>query len=206
MKYKHILFDIDGTLVNNESAVINTWQQTIEELLGKHFEKDELNFVLGIPGVTTMQRLGVDNPEEAFDLWSKHFQEHRSEITLFEGIDEVVRNLKFEQFNLGLITSRTRDELNNDDALCRIFHLFDIAICVTDTANPKPSADPILAYFEKTGAAPSDTLYIGDAAYDSLCATNAKVDFELATWSNGKKEIPCKYELKKPSDILNIIK
>ena len=37
MKYKHILFDVDGTLVDNESAVINTWQQTIEELLGKHF-------------------------------------------------------------------------------------------------------------------------------------------------------------------------
>ncbi len=40
MKYKHILFDIDGTLVDNESAVINTWQQTIEKLFGKHFEKD----------------------------------------------------------------------------------------------------------------------------------------------------------------------
>lgn len=48
MKYKHILFDIDGTLVDNESAVINTWQQTLEELLGKHFEKEELGFVLGI--------------------------------------------------------------------------------------------------------------------------------------------------------------
>ena len=206
MKYKHILFDIDGTLVDNESAVINTWQQTIEELLGKHFEKDELNFVLGIPGITTMQRLGVDHPEEAFDLWSSHFQEYRSEITLFEGIDEVVGILKQKQFNLGLITSRTRDELNNDDALCRIFHLFDIAICVTDTVNPKPSADPIFAYFEKTGAVPSETLYIGDAAYDSLCAANAHVDFALATWSDGKKKISCKYELGKPSDILNIIK
>jgi len=47
-------------LVDNESAVINTWQQTIEELLGKHFEKNELDFVLGIPGVTTMQKLGLE--------------------------------------------------------------------------------------------------------------------------------------------------
>ena len=79
MKYKHILFDIDGTLVDNESAVINTWQQTIEELFGKHFEKEELNFVLGIPGVTTMEKLGAKKSEEAFDLWSKHFQENRNE-------------------------------------------------------------------------------------------------------------------------------
>jgi len=205
MKYKHILFDIDGTLVDNESVVLNTWQQTIEELLGKHFEKEELGFVLGIPGITIMQKLGIENTEEAFELWSRHLQERRSEITLFEGIDEMVKGLKEMGFYLGLITSRTRDELNNDDALCRIFHFFDAAICVTDTANPKPSADPIIAYLEKTGATTSDTLYIGDAVYDSLCATNAHVDFALATWSNGKKEIPCKYELENPSDILNVI-
>ncbi len=205
MKYKHILFDIDGTLVDNESAVINTWQQTIQELFGKHLEKDELNFVLGIPGVTTMQKLGAENPEEAFKLWSKNFQEHRNEITLFDGIDEVVRELKQKHYKLGLITSRTRDELNNDDALCKIFHLFDVAICVTDTVNPKPSADPILAYFDRTGATPSDTLYIGDAAYDSQCAANSHVDFALATWSSGKKKIPCKYELEKPSDILTCL-
>jgi len=29
-------------------------------LLGKHFEKNELDFVLGIPGVTTMQKLGLE--------------------------------------------------------------------------------------------------------------------------------------------------
>jgi phosphoglycolate phosphatase-like HAD superfamily hydrolase len=69
---------------------------------------------------------------------------------LFEGIDEVVKDLKEKGFNLGLITSCTRDELNNDNALCRIFHSFDAAICVTDKVNPKPSADPIIAYFEKT--------------------------------------------------------
>lgn len=156
MKYKHILFDIDGTLVDNESAVINTWQQTIQELLDRHYEKNELNFVLGIPGITTMQKLGIENPEEAFELWSKHFQEHRNEITLFDGIEEVISELKQEHYKLGLITSRTRDELNNDDALCKIFHFFDVAICVTDTVNPKPSADPILAYFERTGAKPSE--------------------------------------------------
>ncbi|WP_081618577.1 HAD family hydrolase [Segatella paludivivens] len=78
-----------------------------------------------------------------------------------------------------------------------------IYICVTDTVNPKPSAEPILAYFNRTGATPADTLYIGDSAYDSQCAINSHVDFALATWSNGKKDIPCKYELEKPSDILN---
>ena len=205
MKYKHILFDIDGTLVDNEKAVLSTWQQTIKELFNRYIEKDKLNFVLGIPGVTIMEKLGAENPEEGFKIWQRHFQEHRNEITLFKGIKEVVCKLKEKNLCLGLITSRTREELNNDDALCQIYHLFDVAICVTDTINPKPSADPILAYLQRTGATSSDSLYVGDSAYDNLCATNAQVDFALATWGNNKKNIPCKYKLKEPSDILTIL-
>jgi len=53
MGYKHLVFDIDGTLVDNEKAVLATWQETILQLFGKHYETSELNFVLGIPGVTT---------------------------------------------------------------------------------------------------------------------------------------------------------
>ena len=53
MEYKHLVFDIDGTLVDNEKAVLATWQETILQLFGKHYETSELNFVLGIPGVTT---------------------------------------------------------------------------------------------------------------------------------------------------------
>ena len=206
MKYKHILFDIDGTLVDNESAVISTWQQTINELFGKHYEKSELNFVLGIPGVPTMQKLGASDPDEAFKVWSINFQKHRNEICLFDGIADVMKELKKQGYHLGLITSRTRDELNNDDALCLIYDLFDCAICVTDTKSPKPSAEPLLAYIEQCGANRNECLYIGDAAYDSLCAQNANVDFCLATWSEGKKDIPCKYLLSKPKDIFDCLK
>ena len=66
MGYKHLIFDIDGTLVDNEKVVIATWQETILQLFGKHYETSDLNFVLGIPGVTTMERLGAKNPQKAF--------------------------------------------------------------------------------------------------------------------------------------------
>ena len=51
MGYKHLIFDIDGTLFDNEKVVIATWQETILQLFNKHYETSDLNFVLGIPGV-----------------------------------------------------------------------------------------------------------------------------------------------------------
>ena len=35
MKYKHIVFDIDGTLIDTEYAVLHSLQETIKGLFGR---------------------------------------------------------------------------------------------------------------------------------------------------------------------------
>lgn len=205
MRYKHLIFDIDGTLVDNEKAVIITWQQTIEQLFDKHYEASDLDFVLGIPGEISMQQLGAKNPKAAFATWSKNFMVHKSEIELFPNILNTILTLKEKGLILGLVTSRTHDELNNDDALCKIIDNFNTIICVTDTLRPKPYPDPLLVYLEKYDISPRDALYIGDSSYDSQCAKGAKVDFGLAMWGQSShKNINAKYFLKSPNDILDL--
>lgn len=50
MKYKHIVFDIDGTLIDTEYAVLHSLQETIKELSGRKIPCSELRFALGITG------------------------------------------------------------------------------------------------------------------------------------------------------------
>lgn len=59
MKYKHVIFDVDGTLLDSEFAVLSAWRDTLEELQNKVYSEDELLFTLGIPGEVTLARLGV---------------------------------------------------------------------------------------------------------------------------------------------------
>ncbi|WP_418439884.1 HAD family hydrolase [Barnesiella intestinihominis] len=206
MKYKHLIFDIDGTLVDNEKAVIATWQETITQLFGKYYETSELNFVLGIPGETSMQKLGAENPQEAFKIWSENFKKHKSEIKLFPNIPDLMHILKVEKMNLGLVTSRTHNELDNDYALCKIIDYFDTIICVTDTLRPKPYPDPLLTYLEKCCTPSHEALYIGDSNYDSQCAKEAKVDFGLAMWGKNKwVDADAKFYFEDPLDIIKII-
>lgn len=48
MKYKHIVFDIDGTLIDTEYAVINSLIKTITEITGRAPQYESLKFALGI--------------------------------------------------------------------------------------------------------------------------------------------------------------
>jgi len=205
MGYKHLIFDIDGTLVDNEKVVIATWQETILQLFGKHYETSDLNFVLGIPGVTTMERLGAENPQEAFVVWGQNFIKHKAEIELFPHIENTIAALKSKGLDLGLVTSRTHDELNNDFALGEIIEHFDTIICVTDAPRPKPNPDPLLVYMERCGLSPDEVLYIGDSDYDYLCAKNAKVDFGVASWGDNRiRHTDAMFSFNSPMDILNI--
>jgi len=205
MGYKHLIFDIDGTLVDNEKVVIATWQETILQLFGKRYETSDLNFVLGIPGVTTMERLGAENPQEAFVVWGQNFIKHKAEIELFPHIENTIAALKSKGLDLGLVTSRTHDELNNDFALGEIIGNFDTIICVTDAPRPKPNPDPLLVYMERCGLSPDEVLYIGDSDYDYHCAKNAKVDFGVASWGDNRiKHTDARFSFNSPMDILKI--
>ena len=205
MGYKHLIFDIDGTLVDNEKVVIATWQETILQLFGKHYETSDLNFVLGIPGVTTMERLGAENPQEAFVVWGQNFIKHKAEIELFPHIEHTIAALKSKGLDLGLVTSRTHDELNNDFALGEIIGNFDTIICVTDAPRPKPNPDPLLVYMERCGLSPDEVLYIGDSDYDYHCAKYAKVDFGVASWGDNRiSHTDARFSFNSPMDILNI--
>ena len=44
MKYKHIVFDIDGTLIDTEYAVINSLIKTITEITGRAPQYESLKF------------------------------------------------------------------------------------------------------------------------------------------------------------------
>lgn len=57
MKYKHIVFDIDGTLIDTEYAVINSLIKTITEITGSAPQYESLKFALGITGRNALELL-----------------------------------------------------------------------------------------------------------------------------------------------------
>ena len=66
MKYKHIVFDIDGTLIDTEYAVLHSLQETIKGLSGREIPCSELRFALGITGTDALKKLAIKDTSFRF--------------------------------------------------------------------------------------------------------------------------------------------
>lgn len=203
--YKHIVFDIDGTLINNEKAILHSLQDVLRERMGEEFSFEQLKFALGITGEDALKRLEVKNIPDALVRWVELLQEYGHTVSVYEGIEELLEILADKGYQLGLASSRPRYLMENDFNNFKINKYFEIKVCADDTSEHKPTAGPLLKYMEWAKAGKDEILYIGDSVHDSMCAQNAGVDFALAVWGSHTEGIPAEYYLHRPADLLSVL-
>lgn len=206
MKYTNIVFDIDGTLIDTEYAVLHSLQKTLEKVTGKTYEISNLKFSLGITGHAALSKLGIENIPVALELWTNYMTEFSGSVNVFSGLIPVLNSLISAGFKLGIVTSKTKKEYAAEFSKFGMDGLFETVVCADDTVEHKPLAAPLKKYMELSGTDYNQILYIGDSKYDMICAQNANVDFALAGWgADLNNEIASKYYLEKPEDLFKII-
>ena len=190
--YKHLVFDIDGTIIDSAKINMLSLQETVKELRGDVMPLEDLYFSFGIPGVRAMEILGFPEPEKAVQVWIRNYSAcaERLGMSLFPGMREILERLREKGASLGIITSKLRE-------------LFPWVVTASDTPKGKPYPDPMLEYLRRTGAAPEEVLYFGDTAYDMDCARSAGVDHALVLWGCLSPEgIEATYRLETQEEIL----
>jgi len=205
MAYTHIIFDVDGTLIDTKYAVLHSLQDTLVEILQKKIPISELMCGYVMTSENAFAQLGVTHVAEAIELWNTKMKDYEDHICLFDGIGILIESLYQAGFHLGIVTSRSQEEYEIDAQRLDIEKYFEVVICSDHTKLHKPHAEPLLKCIELMNVDKENVLYVGDSEYDRLCASSSHVDFALATWSLQEPYDLAKYYLFKPQDLIDLL-
>lgn len=203
--YKCIIFDIDGTIIDTEKAVICSLQKLLKIETGITYPADKLTFVLGIPGAASLKEFNIADIEMACRKWNEYLKEYYSEIRVFPELEEIIKQLYNHKIKTGIVTSKTKQELIDDFYPFGLHDYFDYIVCADDTNKHKPDPEPIVKCLEIGKISPAETIYIGDTSYDMQCAQSAGVDFALALWGTKDSNLNATIKLNHPKEILDLI-
>jgi phosphoglycolate phosphatase len=171
-----IVFDWDGTLFDSTALITRCIQAASADVGAEVPTREQASYVIGM-GLSEALRYAVpglapDRHAELVQRYRHHYMARQHELTLFDGVLELLHTLKGRSHRLAVATGKSRRGL--DDVLARVeMHgVFDATRTADETAS-KPHPRMLLELMDELGASPTRTLMIGDTTHDLQLAINA---------------------------------
>jgi pyrophosphatase PpaX len=213
MTKKAVIFDFDGTIMDTNDLILNSWQHTFNHYEGKKRGNEEIYATFGETLKYSMKNL-LPNVEtdEAIEKYREYQIAHSDEqIKLFDDIVELLDELKKRDLLLGIVTSRLRNTTMKYLKSFDLLDYFDVIVTCDDTNVHKPKPEPALIALKQLDVKKDETIMVGDTRFDIGCANNAGIDSVLVNWGvayrqeNLPSEFIPKYVINKPMELLEVI-
>lgn len=195
-RLKLVVFDCDGTLVDSQHSIIACMAAAWRAFgLDAPPTAASVRRVVGLPLVESIARLhpagtGADHLALA-DCYKQAFHALRrggpEEEPLFPGVRETVGYLAKAGVFLGIATGKGRRGLSVTLSRHELMEFF-VTRQTADDAPGKPHPGMLLQAMAETGAAPEETVMVGDTAFDMMMARNAGVPAIGAAWGYHEPE------------------
>ena len=99
MKYKAIIYDIDGTILNTLNMNMYPLMKIIKEETGEDWSFEQVLKFASYPGMKVMEELNIKDKEKTYARWVQYVNEYEEGATLYDGFLEVFE--KFKEQNVG---------------------------------------------------------------------------------------------------------
>jgi len=179
-KYKAIIFDLDGTLINSLPYHFLAFKYMMQEHGFKVTDR-YLKKVIGLPTELILKDLKKKYgfKENIHDLREErryhYFKSIGNHDITFLGVNKTLKELK-KKYKIAIATGSSKITFSHSTSP-DFQKMFDIIVTIMDTQRGKPYPDPLLLASRKLGVRPSDCLMVGDSVFDALAAKRAKMNF-----------------------------
>ena len=186
---KAILFDLDGTLINTNRLIIESFKYAIKTHLNMEMKEEKIVRFFGEPLVKSMNSIDPENAEGLITAFKSFNESKHDELAEhYEGTVEAIKILKNRGIKLGIVTSKRQIMTERSLKLIKVYDDMDVIITPEDTDKHKPDGAPALLACEKLGVLPEEALMVGDSIYDVQCGKNAGNMTCIVTYSSFSME------------------
>lgn len=185
MRFRTILFDLDGTLIDSTQLIIESYHHTMRVHRGQAFPDSEWIAGLGTPLRVQFRRF-TDDPTEidrmivTYREWN--LAHHDAMVRAFPGALDTVRQLKAGGARLGIVTSKNRHGVELGLARGGFDGLFDAIVTSDDLEASKPDPAPVRAALGRLASAPDAALFVGDSPHDIAAGRDAGTRTAACLW------------------------
>jgi phosphoglycolate phosphatase len=171
-----IVFDWDGTLLDSTATIAKCIQAAAKDLGLPIPDYQSASHVIGLSLPHAMQTVLPDLDSKDYarmvERYRYHYLTKDHELTLFDGVNEMLRELRQAGYFLAIATGKSRVGLNRALDSAKLLSLFDATRCADETFS-KPHPAMLQELTRELGQDMKRTVMIGDTTHDLQMALNA---------------------------------
>ena len=201
MKYKLVIFDMDGTILNTLEDLTDSTNATLEHFgYPVHSIEDVRHFVgNGIRKLierAVPSGLSTERIDEVYRYFLDYYAKHCADKTKpYDGILDLIRTLRKEGCKTAVVSNEAVMAVQE---LCKDYFdgLFDFAVGEREGVRRKPAPDAVEHVLDTLQITKKDAVYIGDSEVDVQTAINAGLDSVIVLWGFRERELLEQYGAK----------
>jgi pyrophosphatase PpaX len=183
MRYRCVLFDLDGTLIDSGAMILASFRHATRSILRREYSDAELLAHVG--GTTLHDQMRAFDPlrtDELVESYREHNSGLHADLQPCAGVLELLDRLVSEGRRLGIVTSKRRVTVQLAFEVLPLERYFDTVVTTEETERHKPDPEPLLLACDRLGTEPRDAAYVGDAPFDVAAAKAAGLGAIAVTW------------------------
>jgi phosphoglycolate phosphatase len=177
VKYRLIVFDWDGTIIDSASTIAECIRAAARELNLEVPSEERARHVIGLGLHDALSAAVPGLPPERYPefvaSYRKNFTLRKDRMQLFGGMHQLLEKLTRTHL-LAVATGKSRRGLDRDLEFHNLRPLFAASRCADET-NPKPHPAMLHELMGELDVAENKTLMIGDTSHDMEMAHAAGV-------------------------------
>ncbi len=212
-KLDTILFDLDGTLIDTNEIIIQSFISSFK----RHFPdlsltREKISTFIG-PTLHDTYGNYTNNPkliQEMIDSYREFYVKYEiGNFKIYPQVEDVVKKLYNQGYNLGIVTSKFKVAAWPSFTYYGLEKYFSVFVALEDVENPKPDKEPIVAALSRFPSV-NRAIMVGDNQGDIQAGRNAGIYCAGVEWSFKGKDHLMKvnpdFMLSDMKDIFRIIK